>query len=325
MAGILGVLPPGLQGYVASEQMANQRGQQAFDQAKGILAMQQASQLHPLKRQMMQLELDQARNPVPLMKDLGDRFGAVDPRTGQMLYEIPKSATPDAVLRNRGEMERHAVPSGSAQMGSQTSIRGQDIGAQTARRGQDVTMRGQDLQEGREQFGAPIEVTGPEGRPVLAVQRRRTGELLDANTQQPVGAAGPKVGESAQKQQTGVASTKNAITEYRDTLKNWKMTDALDPRERAKMGVVYNNMLLQAKEAYNLGVLNGPDYMILQQVITNPASWMGTVTSNKALDDQAVKLDEIMTRIGQQVVTTQSGKMPNNRQNQQGWGIRPLP
>lgn len=162
----------------------------------------------------------------------------------------------------------------------------------------------------RDKFSQPQEVTGPDGKPMLAMQRKSDGVMVDANTRQPITGIGPKVGEQAQKQLGGVAAVKDAITEYRDALSKWNATDIVQPNARARMGTIYNNMLLQAKEAYNLGVLNGPDYMILQEVITNPASLTGGLTSKKALDDQAKKLEEIMTRVGQRVTAQQSGVQP---------------
>ena len=41
-------------------------------------------------------------------------------------------------------------------------------------------------------------------------------------------------------------------------------------------------MMLQAKEAYNLGVLNGPDFQILQSVVTDPRSLTGAFTSKES-------------------------------------------
>lgn len=178
----------------------------------------------------------------------------------------------------------------------------------TTQRGQDLTDARAREQADRDKFSAPFESTVA-GQPRLVVQNKVTGEILDANSRQPLaGAAGPKVGESAQKQQVGVASTKSAIAEYREALKKWGAADIASPDARAKMGTVYNNMLLQAKEAYNLGVLNGPDYQILQEVITNPASIKGGITSKAALDEQASQLDAIMSKIGGQITATQSGQ-----------------
>lgn len=160
----------------------------------------------------------------------------------------------------------------------------------------------------RETFGQPFEATGPDGKPKLVVQNKKTGAIVDANTKEPVSNIGPKPGEASQKQITGVATTKDAIKDYREALKKWSASDIANPNARARMGTVYNNMLLQAKEAYNLGVLNGPDYMILQEVITNPASLTGGITSKSALDDQAKKLDELMGRVGQRVTSVQTGQ-----------------
>ena len=211
----------------------------------------------------------------------------------------------------------HSQPSGSAQLGAQTSLQNHLTPSGNARM---VDAR-ESLKMERDKFGNPIEVTGPNG-PMLAMQNKGNGVMVDANTRQPVGPLGPKIGESAQKQQTGVANTQSAIGEYRDALKKFSVTDLANPASRARMGTVYNNMLLQAKEAYNLGVLNGPDYMILQQVITNPASMTGALTSKKALDDQAAKLDEIMGKIGGTVSQTQSGLTPTRRGSDDPLGLR---
>lgn len=76
--------------------------------------------------------------------DLGDSIGLVD-AGGNVVQRIPKGATPDAQLRERGEQSRFDGVSGSARISAETARRGQDISANTARRSQDVTMRGQDL------------------------------------------------------------------------------------------------------------------------------------------------------------------------------------
>lgn len=81
----------------------------------------------------------------PKEVDLGDRIGLLDTATGKIVGELPKRATPDAQLREGGENARWMTPSGNAQLGAQTTMRGQDIGASTAMRGQDITARGQDI------------------------------------------------------------------------------------------------------------------------------------------------------------------------------------
>jgi hypothetical protein len=238
-------------------------------------------------------------NPELKMTDIGGRVVPVNPYTGaQQGAGIAKSAAPQ---NPTWDSERGAFimpPSAqSAPVG----------GAAPSNAGGPRAVVPEGLPPRQDKFGDPKEVTGPDGKPRLVMQNQRTGELVDANTRQPVQGVGPKIGETAQKQLTGVKTTKDAITEYRNALKNWGATDIVKPDARAKMGTFYNNMMLQAKEAYNLGVLNGPDYMILQQVITSPASLTGGITSKEALDAQAKQLDDILTRIGQQVTATQSG------------------
>lgn len=62
-------------------------------------------------------------------------------------------------------------------------------------------------------------------------------------------------------------------------------------------------MLLQAKEAYNLGVLNGPDLMIMEQIVQDPTSLKGLVIGGRAISRQADELDRIMNTIKSNVET----------------------
>lgn len=106
-----------------------------------------------------------------------------------------------------------------------------------------------------------------------------------------------KPSESQEKQVIGVQNTRNAIGEFRNELSNFTRLDTLKPNERARIETKYRNMLMQAKEAYNLGVLNGPDLAILEQIIYNPTSMKGVVVGRDAIDSQASELDRIMGNI----------------------------
>jgi hypothetical protein len=85
--------------------------------------------------------------------DVGNAVVLIDKATGRELGRMPKAATPDAAL------------------GSETSRRGQDIGAQTAVRGQDITARGQDI-------GAQTAVRGQD----MTAQTAVRGQDLTAQT-----------------------------------------------------------------------------------------------------------------------------------------------
>lgn len=98
--------------------------------------------------------------------------------------------------------------------------------------------------------------------------------------------------EGATKQVTGATNLKDAIENYKTTLGGFNTLDMVNPDARAKMGNAYNNMMLQAKEAYNLGVLNGPDYQILQSVVKDPTKMNALLTSKDALQSQATDLSK---------------------------------
>ena len=130
--GLLGI--PGLDGYLAGEQRAQRAGMNNLQTVGGLLGLQQqmmaareAQEMAPLKRQMFEAQVNQTLNPAPVRVDLGDRIGLLDQRTNQIVGYIPKGATPDAALRERGATERHVTPSGSALFGGQVTMRGQDI------------------------------------------------------------------------------------------------------------------------------------------------------------------------------------------------------
>lgn len=153
------------------------------------------------------------------------------------------------------------------------------------------------------------------------------------------GGPADKIGETQVKQIAGAKNLQSAIQEYRTALDGFGKLDVLSPTARADMGTKYNNMMLQAKEAYNLGVLNGGDERILRTVINDPMSKEGLLTPKSALDKQATELDRIMSGIAnnnasvsqqRQRPTNQPAtvKLPNPpaRQTQDftGWSATPV-
>ena len=141
-------------------------------------------------------------------------------------------------------------------------------------------------------LGSPVAGVDPTtGQPVF-FQASRTGGKPEI-----VPGIVPKSGEAQTKQIGGIDSLNSAIQSYKEKLKTWSPTDAADPNKRAQMKTVYNNMMLQAKEAYGLGVLNGPDYTILTDTIADPTTAKGAVYGAfGALEGQADALSELMQR-----------------------------
>lgn len=121
-----------------------------------------ASSLDP---SLSQIGLAELLKPpkAPIKAELGGQTVFLDPDTLKPVASFDMTAKPDTVLREAGEdrrhvaasgsailgsqttLQTHATPSGSAVLGAETARRGQDIGATTARRGQDITLRGQNL------------------------------------------------------------------------------------------------------------------------------------------------------------------------------------
>jgi hypothetical protein len=127
----------------------------------------------------------------------------------------------------------------------------------------------------------------------------------DGQSLEPIpGGPGTKLSDSAIKQQAGVDNVKKAISDYRTALSGWSRADFANPSKRAEMGTYYNNMMLQAKEAYQLGVLNGPDLAILTDVVGDPNSIKGVVYGKEALDKQAEVLDKLMSNVGNTTATS---------------------
>lgn len=143
-------------------------------------------------------------------------------------------------------------------------------------------------------YGAPVAGVDARGNPVFFQPDKAGGAPAIIP-----GVAPPKqkLGEKQTNQNAGIDALSSAVDDYVAQLGTWQKRDILSPDKRADMGTYYKNLMLQAKEAYNLGVLNGPDLAILQDVVQDPVSIMGTVTSNDALARQATSLRRIMNKV----------------------------
>ena len=109
-----------------------------------------------------------------------------------------------------------------------------------------------------------------------------------------------KLSPEQQKQVTGAQNTVNAIKEFMSELEtfNPRSIGNLSPSARARIQTKYRNMQLQAKEAYNLGVLNGPDLTIIEQLVADPTSFTGAAIGKEGIKAQASELSRIVSDIG---------------------------
>lgn len=158
-------------------------------------------------------------------------------------------------------------------------------------------------QAGRPQYDAE--------RGVIVNPNMATATPVKLSDGTPLGPKDKPMPEGATKTLVGVRNLRDAIDSYQEHLRTWSTVGMLSPDARAKMGTAYNNMMLQAKEAYNLGVLNGPDYQILQSVVRDPTNATSVMFSNKAMGEQAAELKRIATGIERQVLAAHGKAAPN--------------
>ena len=193
----------------------------------------------------------------PVMTDLGGRVAATDPVTLTQLAAYDKTQTPDSKASNAVQWANHRLAQ-------------------------------QRLNLERENQTKP---TFHNGQWVFApTPQNPTGGAV------PVPGFTTPPGEGQKKQLSGIESLNSAIGEYLTEMEEWSNKRMLNPDARARMGTKYNNMMLQAKEAYNLGVLNGPDLEILTSVIADPRKPFSAFLSNDTLTTQAKELRRMMNQ-----------------------------
>lgn len=126
----------------------------------------------------------------------------------------------------------------------------------------------------------------------------------------PMQGAGNKPTADFLKQSEAYQNMDDALTDYSSKLKNMSALGFLSPSARADMGTSYNNAMLQAKEIYKLGVLNGGDERILKSILNSPLDWSSAITPKSALLKQAEDLRGIISRGNQRL--SQVNKQPTN-------------
>lgn len=215
--------------------------------------------------------------------DQGDRIVFRDKTTGTITGEIKKNIPPAEAKRIMLDEQRLLLE-----------------GRRVAMEGQRVGMEGQRLNLAQGEFarGAYRIVDTPEGQMYVSSIPGMPAIPVTGQTGQPVMGAASKMPEAQAKQVIGAQNTVNAIKEFRDSLSGFTVTDAANPTKRADIQLKYRNMQLQAKEAYNLGVLNGPDLAIIEQLVQDPTTVTGIFTGKKAIDKQASELSRIITDMG---------------------------
>jgi hypothetical protein len=119
----------------------------------------------------------------------------------------------------------------------------------------------------------------------------------------------PVTGEAA-KQVTGAINTISAIDDLRNLVSEATRTGIVSPEQRAKIDAAKNTMNLLSKEAYNLGVLNGPDLSLINSLTVDFNNPKSLLLSKETLDKLLEKQRNIMGTTVQNVYGTQQKKIP---------------
>jgi hypothetical protein len=80
--------------------------------------------------------------------------------------------------------------------------------------------------------------------------------------------------------------------------------------DTARVRGKYQALLMGVKDLYDLGALTGPDMGIINQQLTNPASFAGVFTSRDAMTEQIGVLEDMLKRSEQNLASTYNRKMP---------------
>jgi len=193
-----------------------------------------------------------------------------------LLRAIPERATGELGVYN--EYVKQQTAAGKKPMGIDQFIINQKIAGRTP---------------AAETYGSPIAAVDAQGNPVF-LQPGKTGNapsVIQGFTP-PVPKANVPLEYS--KQATSLLNMNDALDNYANELKGFKNFQMALPSERARIGNAYQNTLLQAKEIYNLGVLNGPDERILQNIISNPIDFKTAAISTEALVKQVDAMKDII-------------------------------
>lgn len=213
-------------------------------------------------------------------------------------------------MREHGTQQRHDESQATIRQGQQmTDSRQRELAA--AQRESAAAGRAQ-AEATRAAARASVQV-GPNGELFSVDAGTATGRPITGPDGKQIvrGAPQKPPPEAYAKQVSGITNLNTAIDNYLAKLQGWSNTDLLSPGAISEMGTAYNNMMLQAKEAYNLGVLNGPDYMILTSTITDPRSFKGAITKNDDLGAQAEQLRTVMQRNAENLANVYKQPVPD--------------
>lgn len=216
--------------------------------------------------------------------------GSMIPRTGYESNNAPieRTVSPDtyASLAQQQALADRAFYNLSAAQQQQAKQQAQQLG---------LNIQEFNLRKWQAQNPTP-QIVQSEGGYVAVNPRDATSAPVTTAQGTQLAGAPRQAPEAYSKQASALLNMTDALNKYQNELKGFTVTTALQPDERARIGTAYQNALLQAKEIYNLGVLNGPDKAILEQIISNPLAIASAPISTDAMIKQVKAMRDIIDR-----------------------------
>ena len=192
---------------------------------------------------------------------------STDPRSTMQFLGVSKPAiSPEAQIRFGDEgisipqqFRGGAAPSGQMPMQPQMQPMGQNA-MQPVSAAQTRPVGAPTLESSKGEYDyfkappAPAGLSGKQAREFVSEQNK------------------PLTGKPAE-QVTGAVNYQKSLDKVQNLLDTYKGPQLLDPNVRAQFKAAIRTAQLQGKEAFGLGVLNGPDLDILEQVISDPTAF----------------------------------------------------
>lgn len=124
--------------------------------------------------------------------------------------------------------------------------------------------------------------------------------------------------ESYYKEVKGVINTNDAINNLKQIVSNFTSADMVNPARRAEIDTAHKTAILLSKEMFNLGVLNGGDQKILEQVIPDPIAFskglvpIETIRKNlDAASNVVSRMNNTLSRVHKQPLLSLDAVTPN--------------
>ena len=100
-------------------------------------------------------------------------------------------------------------------------------------------------------------------------------------------------GKEERQARTAVSSMSQAVGDYRETLDQYGPTVMPSP-ERLQLSAKHTDLLMKAKDYYELGALTGPDMEMIDKILVDPTSPQAQLYGKDALIQQLDVIDQML-------------------------------